>query len=79
MILAKGDRVQTSCGFGVPLMEHRGARDTLLRWSDSEGAEGLAAYRAEKNHSSIDGLPMPLGVQTPRLQSRVVESSEGST
>jgi hypothetical protein len=62
IILAKVDRVQTSCGYGVPFMEHRGARDTLLRWSDSKGVEGLASYRAEKNRSSIDGLPTPLGV-----------------
>lgn len=62
VVSAKVERVQTSCGFGVPLMEHRGARDTLLRWADSKGVEGLAAYRAEKNRSSIDGLPTPLGV-----------------
>jgi hypothetical protein len=62
IVAAKVQRVQTSCGFGVPLMEHRGARDTLLRWADAKGAGGLVAYRAEKNRSSIDGLPTALGV-----------------
>jgi hypothetical protein len=60
IIVATIDRVQTSCGFGVPLMQHQGPRDTLLRWADSKGPSGLTSYRAEKNSSSIDGLPTPL-------------------
>jgi hypothetical protein len=50
-------RVATSCGFGVPLYEFRGPRDTLDRWAAGKGAEKLAAYRAAKNEFSIDGLP----------------------
>ena len=52
-------RVQTSCGFGVPLMDYLGPRDTLIRWAESKGLEGLSAYRAQKNVLSIDGLPTP--------------------
>ena len=50
-------RVSTSCGFSVPLMEFRDHRDTLDRWAAAKGPEGLAQYRAEKNATSIDGLP----------------------
>lgn len=31
-------RVQTSCGYGVPLFESRGDRDTLLRYHDTKHA-----------------------------------------
>jgi hypothetical protein len=51
------ERVQTSCGYGVPRMEFRAHRPTLERWAASKGPQGLAAYRAEKNATSIDGLP----------------------
>jgi len=32
-------RVQTSCGYGVPLFDHRGDRDTLLRYHDKKHVE----------------------------------------
>jgi hypothetical protein len=51
-------RVQTSCGYGVPLMDFAGQRDTLVRWAEAKG-EMLPAYRLEKNCRSIDGLPAP--------------------
>lgn len=51
------DLVQTSCGFGVPLFDHAGERDTLDRWTAAKGEDGLVAYRREKNAVSIDGLP----------------------
>lgn len=50
-------RVATSCGFGVPFYDYQGERDTLERWAQTKGPEGVAAYRAEKNRRSIDGLP----------------------
>ncbi len=54
-------RVQTSCGFAVPKYEYVGQRDTLIRWADAKGAEGLEDYRRERNARSIDGLATPLG------------------
>lgn len=51
------DLVITSCGYGVPLHEYTGERDTLTRWAQSKGEEGLRAYRLEKNSLSIDGFP----------------------
>jgi hypothetical protein len=51
------DRVSSSCGFGVPLMEFAGPREELVASARRKGPEKLAAYRARKNVSSIDGLP----------------------
>lgn len=51
------DRVSTSCGFAVPLMDYRSDRDTLDRWAATKGEAGLEEYRAQKNARSIDGLP----------------------
>lgn len=56
-------KVQTSCGFSVPFMSYEGERDTLQLWSIQKGEEGLKEYRQEKNSTSIDGLPTPLGQQ----------------
>ncbi|WP_191058922.1 pyridoxamine 5'-phosphate oxidase family protein [Geminicoccus harenae] len=57
------DLVQTSCGFGVPLFDYHGERDSMERWALGQGGEeGLRAYRLRENVQSIDGLPtgMPL-------------------
>jgi hypothetical protein len=51
------NRISSSCGHGVPHMDFRGDRDLLERWAASKGSEGLDKYRAEKNQTSIDGLP----------------------
>ncbi len=50
-------RVSDSCGYAVPRYTHAGDRDTLLRWAEAKGADGLVAYRDEKNTRSLDGLP----------------------
>ncbi len=60
LIVADVTRVHTSCGFGVPLMEAVGPRDTLVRWAEAKGPADMEAYRQEKNRYSIDGLPAPL-------------------
>ncbi len=49
--------MQTSCGFGVPLYDYQGERDSLTRWAEAKGEDGLVDYRAEKNAVSLDGLP----------------------
>ena len=56
IIVAEIDRVQTSCGFGVPNYDYVGQRDTLLRWADTKSEAELEAYHCEKNVKSIDGL-----------------------
>lgn len=50
------DLVQTSCGYGVPLFEYQAERESMRRWSESKGEEGLEAYRRLENARSIDGL-----------------------
>jgi hypothetical protein len=59
IILADIDRVQTSCGFAVPLLEFISHRDELTKWAHRKGPAGLAEYREKKNRRSIDGLPAP--------------------
>jgi hypothetical protein len=51
------DRVGSSCGFGVPLMNFIGSRGELLASAKRKGEAGMARYRARKNTESIDGLP----------------------
>jgi hypothetical protein len=60
IIVADIHKVQTSCGFSVPLYEYTGERDHADKWAEKKGPEGLEAYRQEKNRLSIDGLPTAL-------------------
>ena len=57
IIVADIDIVQTSCGFAVPFMEYVGERDTLEKWAENKGEDGLKEYWAEKNMLSLDKLP----------------------
>lgn len=52
-------RIQSSCGFGVPLMAFQGHRDDLPNWIDKKGQDGIRQYQLDKNNKSIDGLPAP--------------------
>lgn len=54
------ERIQTSCGYGVPLMSFKGERERLLEWAERKGESGLAEYRQRNNTCSIDGLPVKL-------------------
>ena len=55
------ERVATACGFGVPVMELVGERNNGRRWAEGKLAKGgpgaLEDYTAQKNATSIDGLP----------------------
>ena len=51
------EMVQTSCGFGVPLMEFQEERTILTDWSSRKGEEGIKAYWSEKNSKSINNFP----------------------
>jgi hypothetical protein len=57
IIVVELSRIKDSCGYGVPLFKYEGERTQLHAWARHRGAEGLKAYRAEKNRKSIDGLP----------------------
>lgn len=63
LIVAEISKVQSSCGFGVPLFEYMGERDQHFKWAEVKGAEGLAAYRHDNNLISLDGLPTPWGLR----------------
>jgi hypothetical protein len=60
VIVADIHKVQTSCGFSVPLYEYAGERDHAEKWAEKKGAEGLEAYKQEKNRVSMDGLKTAL-------------------
>lgn len=51
------EKVQTSCGYGVPVMTLDKHRDTMAKWATGKGEDGLKAYRAAENMASLDGLP----------------------
>lgn len=61
MIVVDVDRVQTSCGSGVPLYEHVAQRQVIIDWAEKKGESGLQEYLRQKNRVSVDGLPTPLG------------------
>jgi hypothetical protein len=62
ILVADIDRVQTSCGYGVPLYKYQGERDQHHKWSEKIGPTGLEAYKQEHSMVSIDGLPTPLAL-----------------
>ncbi len=52
----KVSSVQTSCGWGVPMMELEAERQTLVKYhAQADGDEWAAKYR--QRTASIDGLP----------------------
>ncbi len=57
IFLVRIDSVQTSCGFGVPLMNYQEDRDTLNIWAKNKSPEDIQAYWQQKNTTSIDGFP----------------------
>jgi hypothetical protein len=57
------ERVQSSCGYGVPIMELVGQRPTMPEWAEKQGADGIVEYQGRKNQRSIDGLPALEGLK----------------
>jgi hypothetical protein len=53
------ESVQTSCGYAVPTYEFSGQRDTLIKWAENKGEDGLRGYHEQKNRNSIDGFSAP--------------------
>lgn len=51
------DLVQTSCGYAVPQYDHKADRDTLIKWTDDRGADGVTAFWKDRNAKTIDGAP----------------------
>lgn len=57
--------IRDSCGYGVPLYEFKGDRDSLTNWCNNKTEEELLAYRIERNAASLDGLP---GLDVDRIR-----------
>ena len=57
IIVVHLQRIADSCGYSVPEMSLVTERNVLDQWAAKRTAADLAAYRAEKNSVSIDGLP----------------------
>ncbi|MEO1011540.1 MAG: pyridoxamine 5'-phosphate oxidase family protein [Bacteroidota bacterium] len=57
--------VQTSCGFGVPLMDFKQERTELVDWAKNKGEDGLREYWESKNSISLDGYPTNIFKQNP--------------
>lgn len=56
IVLLHIESIQTSCGYSVPKYEFSGQRDTLVKWTEKKGEDGIEQYRREHNSVSIDGL-----------------------
>ncbi|MBP6625012.1 MAG: pyridoxamine 5'-phosphate oxidase family protein [Chitinophagaceae bacterium] len=61
IIVADISRVQTSCGYGIPMYDYKADRTTLLDWAETKGDETLTKYKEEKNSRSIDGMMTHFG------------------
>ena len=46
----------------MPLLEFKQERPTLTQWAARKSPAELVAYRAEKNTTSLDGLPILSGI-----------------
>ena len=54
------DLVQTSCGYAVPYYEYAGERETLTKWSNNKGRDGILDYQDQNNRTSLDQKPTGL-------------------
>lgn len=51
------ERIIDSCGFGVPLYEFQKHRESFDNYYGSKTDEEIAAYRQDRNATSLEGLP----------------------
>ncbi|HMD11864.1 MAG TPA: pyridoxamine 5'-phosphate oxidase family protein [Marmoricola sp.] len=57
IVIVTCDRIADSCGYAVPLMDYVGDRDLLDRSQERRDDAYYEKYWAERNATSIDGLP----------------------
>ena len=57
VVVVDVERVSSSCGFALPVAQGWDRRDLLTPNMERRGADGVVAYRRQKNRVSIDGLP----------------------
>lgn len=68
IVLVDVARIGSSCGYGVPLMDHAGERPHMdastRKRVRTSGPDAYLDYQAKHNASSIDGLPaVPVSAQ----------------
>lgn len=56
LVVLRFDLVKTSCGCGVPLFSYEKERESLERWTEAKGPDGIKAYWKQKNVQSMNGL-----------------------
>jgi len=61
LIIADIHRTQSSCGYAVPFMGYKGNRESLVKYWQAKGEDTLPTYWEEKNSTTIDGIPTPIG------------------
>jgi hypothetical protein len=61
IIVADITKIQTSCGYGIPLYDYLGEREIHFDWAQKKGEEGLKQYVKDNNLVSMDGLPTVIG------------------
>ncbi|MHC9234105.1 pyridoxamine 5'-phosphate oxidase family protein [Pseudooceanicola sp. 502str34] len=49
------EMVQTSCGYSIPFFDYVEERDTLHKWAETKGDDGLRDYWLEKNTRTLNG------------------------
>jgi len=61
IVLVAVTRIASSCGYGVPLMDHAGERPHMdaskRKRVRAHGPDAIERYQQEHNRESIDGLP----------------------
>lgn len=57
VVVVAVDRASSSCGYAVPRMDYVEDRRALDAFAVKRGPDGLVDYRADRNATSIDGLP----------------------
>ena len=55
-VIVDVELILDSCGYGVPLYEYKGERESLSNWCAARTEDELLSYRIEKNAQSLDGL-----------------------
>ena len=65
VIVVTLDRVSSTCGYGVPLMDFVADRERLEEAFAARGEEALPDYWASKNSVSIDALPAVVPQEEP--------------
>jgi len=64
IIRLRATRIADSCGWTVPLYEHKGTRDYYDTYAEKKGPAGIREGQLQKNLQSIDGLA---GLAKPSL------------